>query len=372
MLPDVASGMVRPERICHPLEPHCRRLGVDFVRAEVRGISLAPGRVVTSAGTHEYDYLVLALGSETNYFASDAVREHSFGLKSVPEALSIAREAAMLAGRADAGRPRRARTKAHVLIVGGGYSGFEVAGAIARLVHVRSSLPFSRLGEIVGITILEKTDTVLPRSSAKVRKWVTDLVKNAGIDVRTGVTVKAFPAARTAELSDGTVLEDAMVIWTPGVRPASVCDALGVATLRDRRLKVDPYLRLPDNPTVFAAGDVAGATPPGREEPLRMSVQFSLRGGHCAALNILRSIRKEPLIAFNPRDPGYLVPLAFGRAAGEVMGREVYGRAPYWLHYAMCAFRSRGPRNRWAVFRDFVLKDLMRAGEERRQRTSEP
>jgi NADH dehydrogenase len=357
LLPDVISGMVRPEHICHDLAGHCGRLGVDFVEAEVRKISLSDRRVQTSRGEFRCDYLVLALGSVTNYYGNDTVREHTFGFKTVREALAIAHEATALVEKAEAAHPMHPEERARVLIVGGGYTGFEIAGAIAKLIHIRTRHPYPRLRELLRISILEKNDTSLPHSSSRVQEWVLDLVKNYDIDVRTRTTVKTFPAPRTVELSDGSVLEDAMVVWTAGVRPAPVLDELTSARLHDRRLTVDPYLRLPDDPTVFAAGDVAGVIPPGRNSPLYMGVQFSLRGGYYAALNILRSIRKKPLIVFDPVDAGYLVPLAPGQAAGEVLGREVHGRIPCWMHYALCVFRSWNWHNRWSVFRDFVFKN---------------
>jgi len=370
LLPDLISGMVRPEHICHDLAWHCGRLGVDFVEADVRRISLPDRCVQTSRGEFRYDCMLLALGSVTNYHGNDVIREHTFGFKTLDEALAISREAAALVERARADHHVHPDERAQVLIVGGGYSGFEVAGAIARLVHLRTRQPYGRLREILRISILEKDDTSLPHSSSRVREWVLDLVKNYDIDVRVRTTVKAFPAPRTVELSDGSVLEDAMVIWTAGVRPAPVLDELTTPRLHDRRLTVDPYLRLPGERTVFAAGDVAGVIPPGRNIPLYMGVQFSRRGGHCAALNILRTIRKKPLIVFDPVDVGYLVPMAPGQAAGEVLGREVHGHIPYSMHYALCVFRSWNWRSRWSLFWDFVFKGLMREAEQQRRSAS--
>ena len=93
------------------------------------------------------------------------------------------------------------------------------------------------------------------------------------------------------------------------------------------------------------------------DQPLRMSVQFSLLGGRAAAGNVVRSILARPLKPFRPRDPGYLVPLGPGRAAGVVLGVPIKGRTPLALHYAMCILRSWGWRSRWDV-----LRGLLRPG----------
>lgn len=348
LLPDLISGGIAPEHICHPLEPHCCRIGVEFVHAEARGIDLAGCRVVTSAGDFTADYLILAPGSETNFYGNDSFRGRVHGLKGPAEAAALRRDVRR--------RIARSRGPVPVLVIGGGYSGFEAAGQIARLVHLETRLPYDRIARAARIQVIEAAPQVLPHSSPAVRRSVTDLVARYGVEVRTGVTLRNVPEPGTAELTDGAVVRDAVVLWTPGVKPASALDALSVARARDRRLIADAHLRLPGFPRVFVAGDAASATPPGRSAPLYMGVQFSLRGGTCAAVNVLRAIRGKPPAVFDPWDLGYLVPLAGGRAAGRVLGRETCGRIPCTLHYAMCIARSWGWRNRAGVAGDLLSR----------------
>jgi len=105
-------------------------------------------------------------------------------------------------------------------------------------------------------------------------------------------------------------------------------------------------------PNVFAAGDAAAFSFGGRD--LRMGVQFGISMGRAAAENILRLSREEPTRAFAPWNPGYLIPMAHGKACGVVLGKTLYGRLPLLLHYGMCIFRSLGMRNRAIVFRDLL------------------
>ncbi len=368
LLPNLISGMVRPEHLTVDLLRFCRRRGAEFVQAEVRSLSLDDRRVETSAGPLRWDSLIVALGCTTNYFGRDEYRDRTLALHSVRDALAIATRATTLVEEsAVAGDPEG---RAHVLVVGGGYTGFEVAAEIAELIHVRTRIPYARLSRVLDIGIVEVADKVLPHSSDTVRAWVVDLVGRYGIRVATRTTVKELPGDRTVELSDGTVLRDAMVIWAPGVTPVPEVASLPVPKTRGHLLEVDRYLRLPGHGEAFAAGDIAGVTPPGRKEMLYMSVQFSLMGGRTAARNAVSALRGRTLKVFDPRDLGYVVPLAPGEGAGIVLGREVVGRLPYFLHFVMSTWRSWGIRNKVSVATDFILKRRMTEFEQRRRNAS--
>ncbi|MFW6066277.1 MAG: FAD-dependent oxidoreductase, partial [Planctomycetota bacterium] len=158
----------------------------------------------------------------------------------------------------------------------------------------------------------------------------------------------------SVRLTDGRTPANALVVWSAGVAPGEASAALE-ASNGGRRLEVDEHLRVAGCQRMFAAGDVAAATRPGESTPLRMGVQFSISGGRLSARNILRAIGGRELLTFNPLDPGYLVPLAPGRAAGVVLGREFRGRFPYLLHYFMGMARSWGRRNRFGLLGDMLL-----------------
>jgi NADH dehydrogenase len=347
LLPDVISGRIRERHLAFPLAAHCRRLGVQFVRAEVRSIDPAAARVETSAGTFDADFLLNALGCETNYFGQEDARRRAIGLKSLREAAAIRRAAATLL-------TRPSREPAHLVVVGGGYTGFEAASHLAYLAARLTGLGFRRLRQAARVLVLEKSDDVLRNCSPATRRWSRRLLAGLGVAVHTGVTTDRFePGA--VRLTDGRVLRRALVVWSAGVSPEPVSAALADPN-GGRRLEVDHHLRLPDCERTFAAGDVAAPVPPGRRQPLRMGVQFSISGGQTAARNIVRAASGRELLSFDPLDPGYLVPLAPGRAAGVIMGREFRGRFPYLLHYFMGTVRSWGWTNRCGVLGDLLLR----------------
>ncbi len=348
LLPDAISGRVGAARLLHPLREHCARLGVEFTRAAVHRIVPEHGCVETDAGTFSGDSLIVCLGCETNFFGDRAAAAHAVGLKSLDEAMRIRDGALKLLG----GGPERAAGR-RVVVVGGGYTGFEAASHVLRLLRVQGGWRPEALREVRPVVLVEKGDQVLGNCSDRVRQWSVEVVRGFGVDLRAGCSAESF-ADGGVTLSDGTALEEACVIWTAGVAPGGPCAGLGAPTTPGRRLAVDEFLRVPGAPGVFAAGDVAGPVPSGAAGPLRMAAQFSLAGGRCAARNALRSIKGEPLVAFRAPDLGYVVPLAPGAAAGVVLGREVYGRLPSALHYLMCAFRSWSWQDRAGVLLDVL------------------
>ncbi len=348
VLPDVISGRIRPRHMVEPLEPFCRRLDVEFIHGAVRRIHPAEGRVETDAGDFSADYLLICLGCENNYHGNSQAREHAIGLKSRAEG------AAMRQGVTDLVRGGR-RPRPHVVVVGGGYTGFEVAGHVALLLHRLTGLPYARLPEVCRVLVVEQADEVLRNCSPAVRHWAVRLLERFGVEVRTGVSAAEIGPGQV-RLTDGTRLGRTLAAWTAGVTPGPAVAALDTPKVAGGRLAVDEFLRLPEAPAAFAAGDAAGPRVPGTEEPLRLNVPFSLAGGRHAARNVLRSMAGRPLEPFRPFDPGYIVPLAPGQGAGVVLGVEMVGRLPSLLHYLMCVARTWSWSNRLGMSRDLMFK----------------
>jgi NADH dehydrogenase len=348
LLPDLISGRIRPRSITAPIAPFCRRHGIQFTRAAVKQLLPEKGRVVTDAGEFSADFILLALGCVTNYFGDDEMKRRTFALKSVEEGLAIhGRLCGMIDRARTSGRP------AGVVVVGGGYTGIEIASHVAHLVHRRAALPFRRIAEVCTVVVVEKGDTVLGNVSANVRAWAADLMRGYGVEILTETSADAPDDQARVKLSNGRTLENALMIWATGVTPGDEIGAFNPERIRGR-VAVDEHLRVKGHERMFAAGDVAGPCPPGRDQPLRMGIQFSLAGGDCAARNLLNAIRGRPLRLFAPWDPGYIVPLTPRKAAGLIAGHEMHGLLPSLLHYFMCILRSWRWRERLSILRDLI------------------
>ncbi len=353
LLPDLVSGRISPASAAYPLAPHCRRRGAEFVHADVRSFDPGACAVETDAGTMTADYVICCIGCETNYFGNEQAMRHAPGLKTLAETEAIRRTVASAAGR-DGG-------PSSVLVVGGGYTGFETASHVAQLLHHRLHLPFARLRERVDVRILELADTCLRNLSPPARKWGMRVISDFGVSVEMQNTVREFHDAGTVALDDGRTVRDALVIWTPGVTPGPATDGLDKPRSAGGRLAVQGDLRLPGCERCFAAGDVAGPVDRRTGRPLRMGVQFSLSGGAHAADGVLRCIAGRQPEAFEPFDPGYVLPLAPGKGAGRILGVEMRGFVPLALHYVMSVLRSRGAANRAGIVRDLATQERTNA-----------
>jgi NADH dehydrogenase FAD-containing subunit len=277
----------------------------------------------------------------------------AIGLKTPDEGVNIRhRLEGMLSGRLK----DSADSLPHVTVVGGGYTGFEAAAHAADQARRLAGCGFDTLSEHCRILIIEKSDTVLRNCSKPVRQWAVRLIQRMGVALHTNMTAEPTDEPATIRLSDGSLLRNAILIWCAGVSPGKACRSMNAAAEPSGRLRVDEFLRLPKTDHVFVAGDAA-APRVGTAAPLRMSIQFSRVAGTRAAENLLRVSAGRQPISFRPLDPGYIVPLTPGEAAGNIIGHEFVGRAPSWLHYAMCMIRSWGWEQRHALW-----DDLLRCG----------
>ena len=346
LYPDLISGRVGPGGLRYPLAPFCRRRGITFRQAGVRGIER--GHVETDAGPLEADFVLVTLGCRTNWFGNDKASRHGIGLKSVAQGLRIRCEIIE--------HDRLARHKGRpfeILVVGGGYTGFETASHSLHLLHTIAAAVDGR--PTGRVRIIEQASEPLRMVAPSVRQWATRLVESIGIRVETAATIDTFGDDGSVVLSTGETVDNALVLWTAGVTPVEPAARIDVATRDQKRLAVDEHLHLEGRETVFAAGDVAAPLGRGRKDVLRMSVQFSLSGGQAAAENILRQIDGRPLKTFAPADPGYVVPLAHHAGAGRMpLVGAIHGRVPFVLHYVMSVFRSWGWRNRLALLGDLA------------------
>jgi NADH dehydrogenase len=153
----------------------------------------------------------------------------------------------------------------------------------------------------------------------------------------------------TVILSNGVVFENAVPIWSAGVKAGQFLESIDEDQAAQGRLPVGSDLCVKGN--VFAAGDAAGFMNKGK--PLRMAVQFSIIEGRHAAKNILRNIRGLPTKPYRPVDLGFIVPMANWQSCGFVLGAGVRGRLCSLLHYLLCVYRSQS-----LVLKGNVLKEL--------------
>jgi len=330
LLYQVATAGLEPEEIAKPARAILRgQKNFDFRMVEVTRVDFAAQRLDTSAGPMNYDFLVLAPGGETNFFGLESMQRYGMGLKDIPDAVAIRNhvltcfEQAML--EADAERRRALLT---FIVVGGGPTGVEMAGALSELIRLVLVKDYPRLNiKDVRILLLEATDKLLAAMPERLGEAAGKTLWRKYVEVRFGASVADYDGARI-RLKSGEVIPAQTVIWAAGVRASPLNATLGLPAARQGRIPVEPTLQVPGHPEVFIIGDAAYREQDG--EPLPMVAPVAIQMGQSVAGNIRRLLRGHPLRPFHYRDQGTLATIGRNAAVANVYGLKLSG-FPAWV-----------------------------------------
>jgi NADH dehydrogenase len=330
LLYQVATAGLEPEEIAKPARSILRgQKNFDFRLVDVTRVDLTGRRLETSSGPIPYDFLVLAPGGETNFFGVASMQRHGLGLKDIPDAIAIRNhvltcfEQAML--EPDAERRRAVLT---FIVVGGGPTGVEMAGALSELIRLVLVKDYPRLNiKDVRILLLEATDKLLAALPERLREAAGKTLWRKYVEVRFGATVDDFDGTQI-RLKSGEVIPAHTVIWAAGVRAAALTTTLGIAPGRQGRIPVEPTLQVAGHPDVFIIGDAAYREQDGAALPMVAPVAIQM--GQSVARNIARQLRGEPLVPFRYRDQGTLATIGRNAAVAHVFGLTLSG-FPAWV-----------------------------------------
>ena len=252
------AGLSAPE-IAQPIRSILRnKPNVTVLLHNVTGIDLDRRQVQFDGQVLPYDYLVLALGGVTSYFGHPEWAQYADGLKSLDDALRIRRRILLAFERAEngAGAAEMERLMT-IVVVGGGATGVELAGAFGELVRYVLKRDFRRIDPLQARVILvEAGPRVLPQFSPRLSAKAAARLAMRGVEVRTNVRVETVGDG-FLQVNDGTRIESDNIIWAAGVAANPLTRKLGVELDRAGRVRVNPDLSLPGHPEVFAIGDLA-------------------------------------------------------------------------------------------------------------------
>ncbi len=252
------AGLSAPE-IAQPIRSILRNQpNVSVLLRGVTGFDLAQREVRLGDDVLAYDYLVLALGSVTGYFGHPEWEKFAPGLKSLEDALRIRRRILLAFERAENGvTPAERERLMTIVVVGGGPTGVELAGAFAELTRRVLKRDFRKIDpRQARVILLEADPRLLRQFSGRLSAKAAAQLSRLGVEVRTNVRVENI-GGDFLQLAGGARIESANIIWTAGVTANPLTRKLGVALDRAGRVRVNPDLSLPDHPEVFAIGDLA-------------------------------------------------------------------------------------------------------------------
>lgn len=360
LLYQVASAGLEAESIAYPVRAIIGRSpNVQYIMAEVSGVDFDARLVQTDTGPISYDYLILAAGSTTNYFGNSALAEQTFGLKDLPEAEALRNQVLLcLEQAAHETDPARRRSLLTFVIVGGGPTGVELAGAFSELLrHVlRHDYPMLDRRE-ARVILAEATDKILAMFPAHLQRHAINRLRRMGVELRLQSPLDGVQGTQV-RFKDGTQLDAATVVWAAGVRAAELADALNVAQGRAARVHVTPTLQLPERPEVYVIGDMAylEGYRPGVAYP--MVAQVAIQMGQRAAQNILAHIQGRAPDPFRYFDKGQMATIGRRAAVLDAFGIQLGGTLA-WLGWVFVHIMELvGFRNRLVVFANWVYNYL--------------
>ncbi|MBZ5640461.1 MAG: NAD(P)/FAD-dependent oxidoreductase [Acidobacteriia bacterium] len=349
LLYQVATAGLTPGEIAYPVRAIFRRQrNLEFRVAEVTGIDLGRREVETGDGAVRYDYLVLAIGAETDFFGLESVRRHAFGLKDVDDAVALRNHVLTCFERAAVERePSRRRAELTFAVAGGGPTGVETAGALSELIRLVLARDFTRLdlGE-VRVVLVEASPRLLPGMPDDLSAVAVASLGRKRVEVWLGTAVEDYDGERV-RLAGGETLDARTLVWAAGARAAGLAGRLSLATGRAGRIRVDPTLELPGHAGAFVIGDAAYLEAEGA--PFPMMAPVAMQMGDLAARNVVRRAAGQEPIPFRYRDPGSLATIGRNSAGAYIHGLKFRGFAAWVVWLLVHLIRLIGFRNRIVV-----------------------
>ncbi len=350
LLYQVAIAGLLPSQIAQPVRTIFRKQkNITFQMGEVTEVNLNEKHIKLNGSVIAFDYLVVSAGARTNFFGFDALEKYGLQLKDIDTAVKTRNHLlSMFEQASHEGDAEKRKAMLTFVIVGGGPTGVETAGALSELItHVmKKDFPHLDLND-TQVILLEAGPSLIAAYPDELRKATFKLLKNKKVDIRLNTKMQDFNGQRVT-LGDGSTIETQTLIWTAGAKAAEIIDSLGVEQASMGRVRVTTSLQLPLFPEAFVIGDAAFLVN-GNGQPLPMLSTVAIQQGKSAAKNIRRLVDgKEPL-PFHYKDPGLLATVGRNAAVARIFGISFSGFIAWVIWVFLHIFRIIGFRNRIIV-----------------------
>ena len=349
LLYQVAIAGLLPSQIAQPVRTIFRgQKNLTFQMGEVSTVNFDEKYVKLNGSIIAYDYLVLAVGGRTNFFGFDAIEKDGFQLKDLETAVKTRNQLlGMFEQASNEGDAEKRKALLTFVIVGGGPTGVETAGALAELIsHVMvKDFPRLMLSE-ARVVLLEAAANLISAYPDDLRKATLKLLQRKNVEVRLNTKLESFNG-QGVTLADGSHIETQTVIWTAGVKATAIVDGLNVEKASTGRVRVLPTLQLPQHPETFVIGDTAFLEENGQTLPMISTV--AIQQGTFTAKSIRSLINGKPLNDFHYKDPGLLATIGRNAAVARIFGISFSGFIAWVIWVFLHIYRIIGFRNRILV-----------------------
>lgn len=356
LLYQVASSGLEPSSISFAFRKEFgKKRDLFFRLCEVKSILPEKKYIETTIGKLSYDYLVIAAGTTTNFFGNQGIARQAYPMKSIEEALML-RNALLLnlEKSLDCTDPEEQQRLVNVVIVGGGATGVEIAGALAEMKKYVVSKDYPDLAKTkMNIYLVEGSQKLLGVMSESSSAHALKFLREMGVNIILGTLVKGYENENVI-LSDGNTIPASTLIWVSGVTSEQFENIPKEAIGRGGRLIVDEFNRLKSYPDIFAIGDIClqaeESYPNGHPQVAPVAIQQ----GKLLAKNLQRQLKGQTMIPFHYKNQGTLATVGRNRAVADLHKIRLHG-FPAWAVWMLVHLRSiLGVKNKIMVLIDWV------------------
>lgn len=306
------QGKIKPDDLAGTVNIPLQAIFADYknvtlIQDEVLAVDLTTKAVTTSTQTLSYDYLVLGLGSKTNFFGIPGAEKHAHALKTTEDALQIRNDLEQ--------KFCRSATPFQVVVAGGGFTGVEVAGEMIGFLKAHG-------GKVVLVEALLDILTGMPEWS---QKEAANRLSKIGVEVLTNYQITKIEAAMIY-CKNGQQVPFDYLIWTTGIEGQTLGGQIkGAEYSKKGQLRVDANLHLTQHPEVFVVGDLAEVIDQAKARPVPPAAWAAVGEGLTAGNNIVAMVKNQPLSTYNPPYPSFVVPVGGRYALTNALGLEMTG-----------------------------------------------
>ena len=351
----VATGGLEPGSIAYPVRRIFRKYkNIHFRMAEVLSVNIEKNQVFTSIGEIDFDYLVIASGSENNFFDFEPVKDKLLALKSVPEALSLRNSIFRNLEKAMADKMKNPLKEVmNIAIIGGGPAGLELAGALAEMKRYVLPKEFPGLDpSTMNINLYQSGPKLLEAMSEDASDKSLEYLKELGVNVCLNTRVQNYDGDKI-EFADGSFFNTNLVIWTAGVKGAPIKGFPENTILPGNRISVDEYNEVSGCKNIFAIGDVAAHITIENPKGQPMLAPVAQQQGKLLAKNILNKIENKPMAPFQYHNRGVMATIGRNKAVVDLPHYKFQGVFAWFVWMFVHILSIVGFRSKIVAFIDW-------------------
>jgi NADH:ubiquinone reductase (H+-translocating) len=357
LLYQVATGGLEAGSIAYPIRKVIQGCGDFYFRlTSVKEIDTKSSKVISEIGDLSYDYLVIATGSKTNYFGNKEIERNSMSMKTIPQSLNI--RSLILENFEQAVLTKDVNDKNSLInfvLVGGGPTGVELAGALAEMKKAILQKDYPDLDmSKMAINLIQSGDRILNTMSEKSSKAAEDFLVSLGVKIWKNVRVTNYDG-RTITTNSDLTFETATVIWTAGVQGAAIpgLDAYSLVE-KAARIRVNEFNQVAGYDNIFAIGDIACVETEAFPQGHPMMAQPAIQQGDWLGENLVKLIKKQEMRAFEYSDKGSMATIGRNKAVVDLPQYHFHGVFAWFVWMFVHLFSLIGFKNKAVVFLNWV------------------